>query len=304
MRILVYGAGAIGSLLGGLLSRENDVTVVGRKAHVDTINRRGLRISGRTTLLAWPTATIEVPAGDFDTILVTTKAYDTADAVGALRAFWRRSAFVTLQNGLGNAEALAASADRVVAGTTSHGVTFVAPGEIVHAGVGDTVVGAWKGVTRDDVRRIADVLTAAGAETTVTDDVRGELWAKAVVNAAINPLTAVLRVPNGALAAHADLRALVERLAREGSTAANAAGVAVEADALAARAVEIATRTAENRSSMLQDVERGGRTEIEAIAGELLRESQGHPLPYMETVYALLKGLERAGDGPLPRKSI
>src|SRR3970040_1631239 len=64
VRILVFGAAAIGSLFGGLLSRENDVTVVARKAHVDAINRRGLRISGRTTLLAWPTATTEAPAGD------------------------------------------------------------------------------------------------------------------------------------------------------------------------------------------------------------------------------------------------
>ena len=304
MKVLVFGAGAIGSLLGGLLSRENEVTVVGRKAHVDTINRRGLRISGRTTLLAWPTATTEAPAGDFDAIFVTTKAYDTANAVGALRGFWRRSVFVTLQNGLGNAEALAASADRVVAGTMTQGVTFVAPGEIVHAGVGDTFVGPWKGVSRDDVQRIADVLTAAGIATTVTDDVARELWAKAVVNAAINPLTAVLRVPNGVLVANADLRALVERLAREGATAARAVGVAVEPDALAAKAVEVATRTAENRSSMLQDVERGGRTEIDAIAGELLSAAEGHPLPYTEVVYALVKGLETRGDGTLPRGNL
>lgn len=303
MRILVFGAGAIGSLLGGLLSIENDVTLVARKAHADAINRRGLRISGLTNRLAHPTAATEVPV-DFrplpDIIFVTTKAYDTAAAADALRAFWRQSAFVTLQNGLGNAEALAADAERVVAGTTTHGVTFVAPGEVVHAGAGDTLVGPFAHATRADAKRIADALTAAGISTRVVDDVRRELWAKAVVNAAINPLTAVLRRPNGELVRNADLRALLQQAAREGALAANAAGVDLDPEALAAKAVEVATRTAENRSSMLQDVERGRRTEIEAITGALLRAAgpKGPPLPTQTTLYALVRGLERSLPTP------
>src|SRR2546426_3131577 len=133
VRILVFGAGAIGSLLGGLLSRENEVTIVGRKHHVDAINRKGLHISGATTFLAWPTAVTAVPTGDYDAIFVATKAYDTAAAVDALRAFWRQSTFVTLQNGLGNAEALAAKAARVVAGGASGGGPLGAPAEGRHA---------------------------------------------------------------------------------------------------------------------------------------------------------------------------
>lgn len=296
MRFLIFGAGAIGSLLGGLLSRENDVTIVGRGAHVDAVNRRGLRISGLTGLLAWPTAVTDVAPGDYDAIFVTTKAYDTAAAVDALRAFWRRSTFVTLQNGLGNAEALAARVDRVIAGATTHGVTFVAPGDVVHAGAGDTVVGSWKGVHRTEAQRLADALTAAGIATTVADDVRRELWAKAVVNAAINPLTAVLRRPNGALVSHADLRSLVERIAREGAAEARAAGVVLDPEAIAGRAVQVAERTADNRSSMLQDVEQGRRTEIDAITGELLKVG-GVPLPYNRALYALVKGLEGARGG-------
>ncbi len=296
VKILVFGAGAIGSLLGGLLSRDHDVTIVARKAHVDAVNRKGLRIEGLTTFLAWPTATEATPDGDFDLVFVTTKAYDTATAVDALRASWRRSVFVTLQNGLGNAEAIAAKADRVVAGTTTHGVTFAAPGHIVHAGAGDTIVGAWRGVDGSDVRRIADALTAAGIRTTVTDDVLRELWAKAVVNAAINPLTAVLRRPNGVLARDQDLRGIVERLAREGASAGKAAGIAMDPDDVAGRALEVAAKTAENRSSMLQDVERGHRTEVDAITGALLRAAAaaGLALPYNERVYELVRGLERS----------
>src|SRR2546425_513402 len=119
-------------------------------------------------------------------------------------------------------------------------VTIVAPGEIVHAGAGDTVVGPVKGVDRADAQHLADVLTAAGVPTTVTSDVRRELWAKAVVNAAINPLTAVLRVPNGVLVERDDLRVLVETLAAEGATAATDAGVPLEPSDLAAKAAEVA----------------------------------------------------------------
>ena len=297
MKVLVFGAGAIGSWLGALLSMENEVTLVGRPAHVESIRRNGLRISGRTTLVARPTAVAEVPPDVPDVIFVATKAYDTANAADALRAFWRRSTFVTLQNGLGNAEALAAKAERVLAGTTTHGVTFVGPGEVLHAGVGDTTLGPFAGTTRADAQHLATALTAGGIATTVVMDPRPELWAKAVVNTAINPLTAVLRRPNGELVRHADLRDLLERLAREGAVAARAAGVDLDPDGIAAKAAEVAARTAENRSSMLQDVERGRRTEVEAITGELLRAARGVVLPYNERVYALVRGVERT----LPR---
>ena len=293
VKILVFGAGAIGSFVGALLSIENEVTLVARAAHADAIRARGLKISGRTTLVAHPNVATEVPIAEFDAVFVTTKSYDTANAVQALQPLWRRTIFVTLQNGLGNAEALSDAVDRVLAGTTTHGVTFVRPGEVVHAGEGETVVGVVKGAVRADADHIADVLTRAGIATSVTDDVRHELWAKAIVNAAINPLTAVLRAPNGAVVANEDLRGIVERLAREGASAANDAGVTVEGDRIAAKAVEVARATADNRSSMLQDLERGRQTEIEAITGALLRSAaKGRRLPYTETVYALVRGLE------------
>jgi 2-dehydropantoate 2-reductase len=297
VRVLVFGAGAIGSLLGGILARDHDVTITGRKPHVDVVNRQGLRITGHTQRLAWPTATTDVPSGDFDIVFVTTKAYDTETAIDALRAFWRRSMFVTLQNGLGNAERIAEHAERVLAGTTSHGVTFVAPGQILHAGVGDLVVGPWRDTTADDARRVADMLTAVGLTTSVVADVRRELWAKVVVNAAINPLTAVLRMPNGVLVNHEDLRTMVGFVAREAVAAAGVAGVGLDAEALVARTLDVAAKTADNRSSMLQDVERGRRTEVDAITGELVRtaSSAGLGLPYLRTMDVLVRGLDRVG---------
>ncbi len=275
---------------------KNEVTLVARTAHADAIRRDGLRITGRTNIVAHPAAVAEVPQEPPDLVFVTTKAYDTIAAADALRAFWRRCTFVTLQNGLGNAELLAARSDRVIAGTTTHGVTFVGPGEVVHAGVGETLVGPFAGTTRADADQVAGLLVDAGIATHAVDDPRPELWAKAVVNAAINPLTAVLQRPNGELVRHEDLRGLLDRLTREGVAAAGGAGVDLDPDGIAAKAAEVATRTAENRSSMLQDVERGRRTEVEAITGALLR-SASRPLPYNERMYALVRGLERARAG-------
>lgn len=300
VRILVFGAGAIGSLLGGVLSRDNHVTIVGKSSHVEAVNRNGLRITGHTNFVAHPTATTQVPSGEFDIVAVTTKSYDTGAAIEALQALWGRSTFVTLQNGLGNAERIALHAARVLAGTTSHGVTFLAPGEIHHAGRGEIAVGPWKNTTMEDAHRFARTLALAGLEANAVVDASVELWSKVVVNAAINPLTAVLRVRNGALVESEDLHALVSAIAREAVAAANVAGVRLSAQKLVDRALEVASKTADNRSSMLQDVERGRRTETDAITGELLRVANmaGLDVPFIRALDALVRGLERVQLAP------
>src|SRR2546426_503274 len=164
VEILVFGAGAIGSFFGGLLSQRHDVTLIGRAEHISAVKSHGLRVSGKTSIIAKPRAALRV-AQDAkpDFIFVTTKSYDTANAMIALRAFADRAIFVTLQNGLGNAETIARTARRVVAGTTAHGGTFVGPGAIRHAGAGETMIGARRrgrrrrrAATSDNPRREAD----------------------------------------------------------------------------------------------------------------------------------------------------
>src|SRR5438309_9069175 len=143
VEILVFGAGAMGSFIGGMLSRRHNVVLIGRSEHVDAIRAHGLRIMGKTSVIAKPDASTTVPPNAKpDLVFVTTKAYDTPDAMLALQRLADRSTFVTLQNGLGNADTIAKTARRVVAGTTAIGVTYVGPGDIRHAGVGDTVRGA------------------------------------------------------------------------------------------------------------------------------------------------------------------
>lgn len=302
VEILVFGAGAMGSFFGGLLSVRNDVTVIGRRDHVDAIRARGLRITGKTVRLARPTAATRVaPDIRADLVFVATKSYDTAAAMRALRRFAGKSVFVTLQNGLDNPDVLAQTARRVVAGTTAHGVTLLGPGEIRHAGVGDTTIGAWSGASDTDVIRVRDLFDEAGIRTRIISDIRSELWAKLVVNASINPLAALAGVPNGRLVQDPDLRELLEAVARETAYVAHAAGARLDAEALIRRTRLIARRTAANRASMLQDLDRGHRTEIDAITGAVLREAERLDMdaPLNRALLALVKAREAASvHGP------
>jgi 2-dehydropantoate 2-reductase len=297
VEILVFGAGAMGSFFGGLLSRRHDVILVGRPEHVAAIRSRGLRISGKTTMIAKPRAAIRVSGSARpELVLITTKAYDTANAMIALRPFADRAIFLTLQNGLGNAETIAKTARRVVAGTTAHGVTFAGPGEVRHAGVGETVLGAWAGVDKADLIRLQDAFADVGIATRVTSDIRSELWSKLVVNASINPIAALAGVPNGQLVRNHGLRGILGDVCREATAVAKAEGARVDPDELHKRTVLIARRTAANRASMLQDIERHRRTEIEAITGAIIRAAEHHriPVPRNRMLYALVHAREAA----------
>lgn len=295
VEILVFGAGAMGSFFGGLLASRQDVLLVGRRDHMEAVQRHGLRISGKTVRLARPRTATRVPAAARpELVLVATKAFDTAAAMTSLRRFGRSAVFLTLQNGLDNADIIARSASRVIAGTTSHGVTFLGPGEVRHAGIGDTTIGAWRGVDRDDVVRVRDVFEEAGIRTRIADDIRSDLWSKLAVNAAINPLAALAAVPNGRLVRDPDLNALLEAVAREAVAVARAEGIPLDADEVVRRTRLIARRTAGNRASMLQDLDRRRRTEVQAITGALLAAAgrAGLDAPLNRALYALVRARE------------
>ena len=262
---------------------------------MEAVHARGLRISGKTVRLARPRTATRVPASARpDLVLIATKSYDTEDAMRALRRFAGTATFLTLQNGIDNADVIARAAARVIAGTTAHGVTFVSPGEVRHAGVGDTVIGAWRGVEREDVVRVRDVLDEAGVRTRIAEDIRRELWSKLVVNASINPLAALAGVPNGRLVQDRNLNDLLEAVCGEASAVARGAGIELDPAEMIRRTRLVARRTASNRSSMLQDLDHRHRTEIDAIVGALLRASDrsGVAAPLSRALYALVRARE------------
>jgi 2-dehydropantoate 2-reductase len=310
MEVVVFGAGSLGSLVGARLAREHDVTLVGRAAHVRAVRESGLAVEGVESFQVWPAATTSLADVDADLAVVTVKAFDTAAAATAL-ADAAVGAVLSLQNGLGNEATLA---DRlsvpVVAGTTTVGARLEAPGRVAWLGRGETTVGPW---TDDAEQAAADVAAAFRAAAVPCDGVSGPavraaLWEKLGVNAAVNPLTALAGVANGAVAAP-PLAGLARTAAAETGRVARAQGVDVDPGAMADQAIAVAQATAENHSSMRQDVDAGRRTEVDAINGHVVAEAESArvSVPVNATLAKLVAAWEQGqghrdrSDGPSGR---
>ncbi|HEY8491054.1 MAG TPA: ketopantoate reductase family protein [Dehalococcoidia bacterium] len=313
MRFLVMGAGAIGSVFGGLLARAgHQVTLVGRDPHMTAVARHGLRTSGiwgehHVTGLEAVTSPPR-DGGPYDAVLLTTKAYDT---VAALRAAAPALAggpdVVSLQNGLGNLEAVAEAAgpERTLGGRVIFGAEVVEPGHVVVTVCADDVAVGSPGnrAPADRAARLAAAFAEAGIPASVTDRIESLLWAKLLYNASLNGLSAVLGVPYGALLEQEETRSIMGRLVAEAFAAARAEGVALpwESPEAYRRTLfeELIPATAAHRSSMLQDIARGRRTEIDAINGAVVRVAERHGLdaPANRLVTELVRARERLARG-------
>ncbi len=302
----MLGAGAMGSLFGAALAGAgHEVRMLCRRAEqAQSITEQGLAIATSTGGLRVfrPAATTD-PArvGVVDAVLVCCKAYDTSAASASLPPLVRPDTVVlTLQNGLGNVEALSERVPpgQIVAGVTHQGAYVSGPGRVDHAGCGPTIIGELDGRDTGRVRALAATLTDAGLPTEVSGNIHGLQWAKLLINAAINPLTAVLSVTNGRLLELPDAPAIMRRAVAEGEAVARAAGVGLpfDADGIWAQVTEAARLTGANRSSMLQDVLHGRRTEIDSINGVIVSEGRRLriPTPVNETLCNLVRCADRA----------
>lgn len=300
MRIAIVGAGAMGGVLGFYLASVADLVLVDAWAeHVAAINAGGLVCERDGVAEARPVRAVSDPAAaaPCDAALVLVKARQTpwaAAACGALLA--PGGVAYTLQNGLGNAELLAAAlgAGRVGQGVTSLGGTLLGPGRVRHAGVGPTVFGA--APVRALAETLAGLFERAGLPASVSDAIDALVWGKLVVNAGINALSALLRVPNGALAELPAPRALLAAVVAEAAAVAAARGVQLPYPDPVAHVEGVARATAANRSSTLQDVLRGAPSEIATINGAVAREGArlGVPTPLNAVLAALVTALEEA----------
>lgn len=296
VKILVMGAGAIGSLFGGLIADVgHDVLLVGRKKHVEKIKEKGLCISGLTEKIIKVKATTSPRNIEADFILFTVKSYDTEEAVKELSLSIKNNTIViSMQNGLGNEEKIAnvIGFKHVISGVTSYGALFKEPGHIIHSGIGYTALGELDGKITERLREISDIFNNTGIETEISTDIRRKKWEKLVINAAINPITAIARVKNKALLGEG-FRWIMEEAVIEAVSVAKKEKMAIYDDIIE-KVREVAERTAENESSMLQDIKRGRKTEIEAINGEIVRkaEKKGLYTPVNKTLYQLVKSIE------------
>ena len=317
MNVAVVGAGAVGCVFGAYLARAgHSVEMIGRAPFVAAARAHGLRIEGRLRGSYPVLARTELAAEDHpDLALLTVKTYDVADAaIGLARTHVDPVPLLLLQNGLG-VERTADAALRAggwpdprlwtVRAIHSVPATLLAPGVARAAGEGEVLLAdpSSAGALAARVVRFRDLLAGAGFAVRSVPDLEREIWRKAIVNAAINPVTALLGVTNGELAqAPARTRAL--RLLEEARQAAGTAGVDFASSELVADLDRVVRATAANRSSMLQDVDRGRPTEIEAISGEILRIAEGHRLELPETRAVVAEVTRRvAGRGPRAQRT-
>ncbi|SFR32755.1 ketopantoate reductase family protein [Halogeometricum limi] len=293
MDILVFGAGSLGTLVGAVLARTHDVTLVGRDPHVSNVRESGVRVSGALDVHTTPAATTAGEGRAADLAIVTVKSFDTPAAVDALStgAF---DAVLSLQNGLTEGELAAGLDAPVLAGTATYGARLTAPGHVECTGVGRVVLGARRGGTDPRAERVGKAFRDAGLDTLVAADMPRRRWEKLAVNAGINAVTALARVENGALAEGPGSE-LAHRAARETARVARAEGVSLTNRRARASLAEVVDATSANRSSMLQDVDAGRRTEVDAIHGVVVERAERHRLdvPTHRTLAALLRTWER-----------
>jgi 2-dehydropantoate 2-reductase len=290
----------MGSWLGALLHHAgHDVTLVARHEHGAVMAATGLLVTGKTQLAVRPKVVLRAAdAEPPELLVVAVKAYDTAAAIAeAAPILGPKTLVLSFQNGLGNVEAIGERVDakRVLAAVTTHGVTRVEPGHVEHAGVGYLRVGSPAGDLAA-AKRVIEALRGTGLDVELSEAIVGEAWAKVVVNAAINPLTAITGLRNGALLQVPALRELMQRVVEECVDVARAEAAPLPDEDMLARARKVAELTAANKSSMLQDVERGGRTEIDAICGQIVERGRRHAIdtPVNLTLRALVKGVEES----------
>jgi 2-dehydropantoate 2-reductase len=303
MRVCIVGCGAVGSLFAAHLAQLEDVEVWAydlAQDHVDAINRAGLRLSGAGELVARLRATTdpaELPRCDFG--IVATKAMHTAAAIAATAHAFVDGSVATVQNGIGNEEAIAQHVRRVIRGTTFPAGRLVAPGHVQWDVKGDTTLGPFEPqpAPQAEVERLAEACTRAGMPTQAVSDARGPQWRKVIFNAATNPIGALTGLTHGRVCEDPGLRRLVRGLVDEGKAVAGAEKIELDADPEDlidhAAKPEVAY---DHKASMLQDVEARRATEIDYLNGGIVRfgKARGVPTPLNQAVWALIRGLEES----------
>ncbi len=292
----IIGPGAMGCLTAFLLARAGEqVTVCGRnREQLAPLATRGIVCEGMNA----PPVTVAVEerphsAATADTVLLCVKSYDVEAAVEAVAPHLNAGGVViALQNGIGHHRLLAERLPgRHALGVTALGATRLGPGHIRFGGRGKTEIGAHE--PPPSLAALARAMSTAGIQTTVSPDITAAVWNKLIVNIGINALTAIHGCPNGALLERPDLETTQAAAVAEAEQVARALGVAIAGEPLA-RVRAVCAATANNRSSMLQDIEAGRRTEIMAINGAVaaLGRRLGIATPVNEQLTAAIRDLE------------
>jgi 2-dehydropantoate 2-reductase len=303
MKIAVLGGGgAMGGLFGGYLARAGeDVTLIDvSQASIDAINRDGIAIEEKDG----STATIRVKAsakpqdvGPVDLIVNFVKCYNTETAIAAARPMLGDgTAILTLQNGWGNADRIAAVAgkSRVVVGLTYHSGTLIGPGRVKHSGIGMTHVGELDGSLSQRLEAAVAAFRRAGIETAPSPRIIDEIWKKLALNVCTLPTSALLRFQAHELIQHEGTIALMEGLLAEVVAVAKAEGINIDHTERKQAIANLLEKAVGARASMLQDVDANRQTEIDVVNGAIVMAGQRNsvPTPYNDAMVWMVKSLQ------------
>jgi 2-dehydropantoate 2-reductase len=292
--ILLVGTGAMASLFAALLSSKGlKVRMFGSwSQNIKALNEKGLRfIDQDKSEVIFPVEATDNPENCAGSRLaiVLVKSYQTSTAAKLLASCLAEDGIaITLQNGLGNYELLAKALgnQRVISGVTTLGATLIGPGIVRMGGSGGITIG-----DHERVEMPAEILKQAGFAVEIIPDTSSLVWGKLVINASINPLTALLDIRNGDLLENRFALDLMELIAVESSEVAHGIGIRLPYDDPFEMVVSVARKTAENYSSMNIDIKRGGQTEIDAINGAIVRvgDAIGAPTNFNRMLWKLVK---------------
>lgn len=327
MRIGIIGTGAMASIFGGgLIEAGHDVVFVGKNsATVAALNDHGLTVDrdgassshhAASAFMAGMAGMAETAsAGICDIVLVLVKSYDTAEAVGSIDSMvGPESIIVTLQNGVGAAEMIAAAFSQgsrpssgsrtatsagslqIVQGVTYQGGTVLGPGHVYHHSTAATVFGPFQGTTMAAAKKLATLWIEAGWKASVTQDIEAEVWKKVVVNG-VNAIAATTLLPSRAMTESPDVRQLVADVVLEGMTVAHALGYTqLDEKQAVADILRVLAETPDGRTSMLQDIDAGRRTEIDVLNGAVIEAAErvGIEVPVNRSLFAQVTAWEVA----------
>ncbi len=303
MKISIIGSGAMGSLFGGMLSKSGEEIILYdvNEAHINKINSGGLSIKSAATgesIVVYPKATKnpeDTKGSDIFIIFVKSTITEIVAKQFAPLA-GKDTIVITLQNGLGNEEIIRniLGKERVAAGVTSQGATFLGPGEINHAGKGPTHL-CMSDKNNEKIKPFVETLNKAGFEADIENNIENLVWSKLIINVGINALTAITGLENGKLLDFQELKSIMKDLVDEGIAVAEKKGIKLTFPDPLQTVFDVAEKTAKNRSSMLQDFDRGSRTEIDFINGAIVSEAAklGIDTPVNRTLTGLVKTMEK-----------
>lgn len=318
VNVLIYGAGAIGSFVGYLLSADEDndiklrlienVALLGRTGHIQRIRADGLRVDlpdgQRCIRFRYCFSSLkELGSSDFksDVVLICVKThslrqvFNETAASGLLSGCFKDADFVLLMNGMGNREVFNLPSGRVFEGVTSIGVNFAGDGNVELKGAGITVF--QEGIAWRVKQFIQTCFEEKGFEAEFARDFKRHQWSKLFVNAVINPITAITGMHNGVVLSR-HLERTVRGIVHEAVSLSKVEGIEYDEGEALQLVYSVAMKTAMNTSSMLQDVQRGRETEIDAINGYLVRLAAEHGLdvPVNTAMYELVKSIGEKED--------